>query len=60
MNKFKAYIEEVITEMRKVNWPKRQELINNTIITLVGTVILSLFIFGADTVIGEILALIYS
>ena len=60
MNKIKTYLEEVVTEMRKVNWPKRQELISNTIITLVGTVILSLFIFGADTIIGEILALIYS
>lgn len=45
--------------MRKVNWPKRSELISNTIITLVATAVLSLFIFGADRVIGAMLDFIY-
>jgi len=55
----KSYLEEVATEMRKVNWPKRPELISNTIITLVATAVLSLFIFGADRVIGAVLDVIY-
>ena len=45
--------------MRKVNWPKRQELINNTALTLVASLVLSLFIFGADQIISRLLALIY-
>jgi preprotein translocase subunit SecE len=56
----KTYLEEVATEMRKVNWPKRSELISNTIITLVATAVLSLFIFGADRVISAILEFIYA
>ena len=53
------YLVEVRKEMRKVNWPKRQELINNTALTLVASLILSLFIFGADQLISRVLTLIY-
>ena len=59
MNKITAYIDEVITEMRKVNWPKRKELVSNTVITLLASFALALFIFGADRVISFILDLIY-
>lgn len=59
MNKIKAYLEEVVKEMQKVNWPKQKELTNNTIITLVATVIISLFIFGADRLISQILEFVY-
>ena len=59
MNKIKAYLEDVIKEMRKVSWPKRKELVGNTVITLVGTVVISLFIFLADRAISGLLDLIY-
>jgi len=60
MKKIQAYLEEVLAEMRKVNWPKRKELVSSTVITLLATVVLSLFIFGADRVITQILDVIYS
>ena len=53
------YLVEVRKEMRKVNWPKRQELINNTALTLGASLVLSLFIFGADQLISRLLTLIY-
>ena len=59
MKKIINYIEEVLVEMRKVNWPKRKELASNTIVTLVASVALALFIFGADRVISFILDIIY-
>ena len=59
MKKIATYIEEVVTEMRKVNWPKRKELVSNTVITLLASMALALFIFGADRVISFILDLIY-
>ncbi len=59
MKNIPAYIDEVITEMRKVNWPKRKELVSNTVITLLASLALALFIFGADRVISSILDLIY-
>ncbi len=60
MKKIQAYLEEVFAEMKKVNWPKCKELVNSSVITLMATVALSLFIFGADRVIIKILDIIYS
>ncbi len=54
-----GYLVEVQKEMRKVSWPKRQELINNTVLTLAAAVALSLLIFGSDQVISWVLTLIY-
>lgn len=59
MDKIKAYLEDVAKEMRKVSWPTQQELISNTAITLVATVIISLFIFGADRLISIVLEVVY-
>ena len=53
------YLVEVRKEMRKVNWPKRQELISNTVLTLVSALAASVFIFGADQLISWVLAIIY-
>ena len=53
------YIVEVRKEMRKVNWPKRQELINNTALTLFASLVLSLFIFGSDQIISQLLRIVY-
>ncbi len=54
-----GYLEDVAKEMRKVSWPTQAELIRNTVITLVATVIISLFIFAADRVISTTLEIIY-
>jgi preprotein translocase subunit SecE len=53
------YLVEVRKEMRKVNWPKRKELINNTALTLAASLVISLFIFGADQVISQLLRIVY-
>lgn len=53
------YIVEVRKEMRKVNWPKRQELLSNTVLTLLSSLAVSVFIFGADQLISWVLKIIY-
>ncbi|HYE57923.1 MAG TPA: preprotein translocase subunit SecE [Rhodothermales bacterium] len=58
-NKAVEYAQEVNKEMRKVSWPSRQELIANTAITLVASLLFSLLIFGIDEVISRVLQLIY-
>ena len=55
-----GYVGDVRKEMEKVNWPHQKELVNNTIITLVASLALALFIFGADKVISSILEVVYS
>ena len=59
MNKIKAYLEEVAKEMRKVSWPHRRELISNTVITIIATIVIALFIWGADQVITTALEFVY-
>jgi preprotein translocase subunit SecE len=59
MKKIKEYIDDVVKEMRKVSWPGRSELISNTVVTLVASLAVSLFIYGADWVISRMLEFIY-
>ena len=41
--------------MQKVSWPKQSELMGFTAITVIATIIISLFIFGADRLISIVL-----
>lgn len=59
MVKFGNYIEEVGKEMRKVTWPTQKELISHTMVTIVATIVISLFIFGSDQIISTVLEVIY-
>jgi len=59
MEKIKNFIDGVRKEMAKVTWPTQQELIDNTIIVVVFTIIVSAFIFGVDQVYSTILDAIY-
>ncbi|MCY3999218.1 MAG: preprotein translocase subunit SecE [Bacteroidetes bacterium] len=58
-SKVRTYLDEVATEMRKASWPQRRELISHTVITLVASFVLALFIFGADRVISYVLDIVY-
>ena len=53
------YLKDVVSEMKKVSWPSSDELISSTLITLLGTVMISAFIFVADQIISTIMELIY-
>jgi len=55
-----AYLQDVASEMRKVNWPSQQELINNTIITIVASLTVAFIIFGTDQIISAVLEFVYS
>ncbi len=58
-NKIKQFFSEVISEMKKVSWPSRQELIGSTVVVITLVAILSLYIGVVDAVINKVLALIY-
>jgi len=59
MKKFREFVESVQREFKKVTWPTQQELIDNTIIVVVFTIVVSAFIFGVDQVYSTILDVIY-
>ena len=59
MTWIQEYFQNVISEMKKVNWPSRDELVSSTLVTLVATVIISGLIFIADQAISATLEFIY-
>lgn len=59
MNWVINYLQEVTKEMRKVNWPSRQELISSTGIVIFGTFLIAGYIFGVDQVVSSALELLY-
>ena len=44
----RQFLKEVRQELKKVNWPTRQELIAYTIVVLVSVVVLTSLVFGLD------------
>lgn len=42
------FLREVRAELKKVNWPHRQEVVNYTVVVLVTTLVLVLIIWGLD------------
>jgi preprotein translocase subunit SecE len=47
------YIREVRSEMRRVNWPTRHEVVNYTIVVTITVVVLTAFIAGLDYLFAE-------
>ena len=43
-------IKATKSEFKKVIWPSKKQLINNTIIVIVALVVIGLVIFGLDTI----------
>ncbi len=57
-NKISLFFRETIGELRKVNWPTRQEAINLTIIVLIVIAVMALFLGVLDLGFAEIFRLI--
>lgn len=51
----KQFLREVRTELRKVNWPNRKELVTYTIVVLVVTTVLVGIVSGMDWGIREVI-----
>ena len=52
------YLKRVYTELRKVTWPTRSELINSTIVVIIISAIVALIIFILDTIFSNLLRMI--
>ncbi|MCY4649373.1 MAG: preprotein translocase subunit SecE [bacterium] len=48
------FLREVRTELARVSWPTRRQLVNFTVVTLVTSVVLTLVIFGLDVALKQI------
>ncbi|MTD32203.1 preprotein translocase subunit SecE [Planomicrobium sp. YIM 101495] len=54
MGKIGDFFKNVISEMRKVSWPKRKELTKYTVVVLSTVVFMALFFALVDTGISEL------
>jgi preprotein translocase subunit SecE len=52
ITKFRQYLREVWLEMGKVTWPTRDELKESTRIVIIGSILLTVFIFLIDRIMG--------
>ncbi len=52
------YLKGVRTEVARVSWPTRNEVISLTALILIMAVILTLYIWGVDAIIGGVFRLI--
>jgi preprotein translocase subunit SecE len=55
-NKISSYIEDVRTEVKKVNWLSKDELMGSTVIVVVFSIIMASFLFVADYSISELIS----
>jgi preprotein translocase subunit SecE len=60
LDKIKKFIKEVRFELTKVTWTTRQELIYSTIIVIVVSIILSIFIGVVDLGLSNLASMLLS
>ncbi|MFC1500487.1 preprotein translocase subunit SecE [Candidatus Zixiibacteriota bacterium] len=57
-NRTRDYLKDVRAEFDKVSWPNWEELKGQTIVVLVVSLILSIFIYAVDQVLNQIVRIL--
>ena len=55
----KSYFKDMKNELKKIVWPNKTQLINNTVTVLVFTVVVGAIIWIADGVFSKLIAWVY-
>ncbi|MCX7727756.1 MAG: preprotein translocase subunit SecE [Chitinispirillaceae bacterium] len=50
MDKFIQYLKDVKNEMLKVTWPNRDEIIGATLLVIILSLVMAIFVYGCDKV----------
>lgn len=58
-NKIINFFTDIIKEMKKVTWPKREELKESTLVVIVTSLIFAAFVYVVDKIINEGLKVIF-
>ncbi len=53
-----AFFTDILKELAKVTWPKKNELRESTVVIIIVCVIIAAFIYFVDTAVSQILKLI--
>jgi preprotein translocase subunit SecE len=59
MEKIKKFLKEVVAELRKVTWPSKEELTGSTIVTIVVSLIVAVFIGIVDRILTLVIRAIF-
>jgi len=59
VEKIKKFLKEVNAELRKVTWPTKDELVGSTIVTVVVSLILAIFIGIVDRILSFVVRSIF-
>ncbi len=59
IERIKIYLSETRTELKKVTWPSRQDLIDSTKVVIVATLIMTVFVGIVDQVLSRIIKLVF-
>ena len=59
MGKIKKFLKEVVAELRKVTWPTKDELVGSTIVTIVVSIIVAVFIGIVDRILSLFIKAIF-
>jgi preprotein translocase subunit SecE len=59
IQKVSKYFSDVSQELSKVSWPSREELYGSVVVVVVLCAILSVFIFGVDTLLNRLLEVVF-
>ncbi len=58
IERIKLFLSETRTELKKVTWPTRQELKESTIVVIVSTFIVTIFVGVVDQIISRVIRLV--
>ncbi|HYH09071.1 MAG TPA: preprotein translocase subunit SecE [Thermoanaerobaculia bacterium] len=50
MNSTKEFFRDTASEMKKVTWPTKNEVVGTTTVVIVATIVFALFLWGCDVV----------
>jgi len=53
------FFKDVRAEMKKVSWPTSQEVWGTTLVTMVATMALAIYLYFADFVLGRLMQYVY-
>ena len=58
LKKMTRYFRDLRSEFKKIVWPTKSQVINNTIVVLVMVVVLGIFVAGLDSLLTLVVGLI--
>ncbi len=58
-DKIIGFFTDIVKEMKKVTWPKREELKESTMVVIATSLIFAIFVYAVDKVINEGLKIIF-